>query len=93
MTDESALNSFCALIGDDLRRLRHKKGMSQDAAAKAVGVSRQTLSRIEGGDMGVALGTVVALAQLYEAPKSFLRLMGVRRVNATPAASESEMSM
>lgn len=72
---DEALDSFCARIGEDLRSLRKSRGLTQSGAAEAVGVSRYTLTRIESGDMGVALGTIVALAQLYQAPTSFLALM------------------
>lgn len=74
--DEGALDMFCRRIGSDLRRLRKLRGLTQAAAADTVGVSRFTLTRIEGGDMGVALGTIVALAKLYDAPPSFLVLVG-----------------
>lgn len=78
LPDEGALDEFCAMIGGDLRALRKMKGLTQSQAAETVGVSRYTLTRIEGGDMGVALGTIVALARLYEAPDSFLALMAGR---------------
>lgn len=78
LPDEEALDVFCARIGEDLRALRKEKGLTQAQAAETVGVSRYTLTRIEGGDMGVALGTIVALARLYEAPDSFLALMAGR---------------
>lgn len=80
--NDMALTSLCQRIGHDLKQLRKHKGLSQAEAAQSVGIHRQTLSKIESGDMGVALGTVVALARLYEAPASFLMVMG-----ATPVAA------
>lgn len=92
LPDEGALDVFCARIGGDLRALRKLKGLTQSQAAETVGVSRYTLTRIEGGDMGVALGTIVALARLYEAPGSFLALMAGRPAQE-PAAEEAGHSI
>ncbi len=82
----NTLDLLCTKIGHDLRTLRKARGLSQTEAANSVGVSRHTLCRIENGDMGVALGTIVALAKHYEAPASFLSIMGVEAVEARPAA-------
>lgn len=75
--NDTALTSLCQRIGHDLKQLRKHRGFSQAEAAQRVGIHRATLSKIEAGDMGVALGTVVALSRLYEAPPSFLMVMGV----------------
>lgn len=73
MSDKE-LDAFCARVGRDLKTLRHARGLSQADVAQKVGLSRQTLSRVEMGDMGVALGTIFALAKFYKAPKKLLRL-------------------
>lgn len=87
--NDMSLETFCARIGHDLKQLRRHRGLSQTQAAERVGIARQTLSKIECGDMGVAMGTIISLARLYQAPESFLRIMGVEAINA-PRSAKSE---
>jgi len=46
-------------LGKLLTRLRTARRMTQSAAAERVGVSRNTLSRIENGDPSIAVGQIV----------------------------------
>lgn len=69
---EKDLGEFCKKIGSELKRMRRRQGLSQQQASEKIGVTRMTIYRIENGDMGVALGTVVALSQLYKAPPNFV---------------------
>jgi putative transcriptional regulator len=53
-------------IGNHLRRLRFEHGeMSQDALARAVGITRQTVIAIEGGRYAPSLELAMRLAQVF----------------------------
>jgi Zn-dependent peptidase ImmA (M78 family)/transcriptional regulator with XRE-family HTH domain len=52
-------------VGKALAKAREKAGLSQEAAAEAVGVNRVLLSYYETGRRQPPLGLVVALARLY----------------------------
>jgi Zn-dependent peptidase ImmA (M78 family)/transcriptional regulator with XRE-family HTH domain len=55
-------------IGEVLQRGREKAGLSQEAAAEAVGVNRVLLNYYEANRRQVPLTTAVALARLYGTP-------------------------
>ncbi len=52
-------------LGEALRRARERAGLSQTAAAEAVGLNRVVLSYYEGGQRQPALPIAAALARLY----------------------------
>lgn len=53
-------------IGNHLRRLRFERdGMSQDALARAVGITRQTVIAIEGGRYAPSLELAMRLAHVF----------------------------
>lgn len=49
-------------VADNVKALRRNSGLSQDALAKASGVSRRMLVGIEGGDNNVSLATLDRIA-------------------------------
>ena len=53
-------------VGQSLRKLREKKGLSQDAVAKEAGVGRSTLVRLEAG-ADARLSNVAAVAKVLGA--------------------------
>lgn len=54
-------------IGNHLRRLRFEHGeLSQEALARAVGVTRQTIIAIEGGRYAPSLELAMRLARVFE---------------------------
>ena len=55
-------------IGKNIRVLREKKGMTQEALAEALFVTRQTVSNYETGRSQPDLDTLVRLAALYQVP-------------------------
>jgi Zn-dependent peptidase ImmA (M78 family)/DNA-binding XRE family transcriptional regulator len=55
-------------IGEVLQRGREKAGLSQEAAAEAVGINRVLLNYYEASRRQVPLTTAVALARLYGTP-------------------------
>jgi transcriptional regulator with XRE-family HTH domain len=63
------------VFATNLRRLRHAKGLSQDALAYEAEVSRSYLSQIENGAFYVSLKIVGRLAAVLEVePAELLRL-------------------
>lgn len=56
-------------IGNNLRRLRFDHGeMTQDALAKAAGVTRQTIISLEGGRYAPSLELAMRLALVFGRP-------------------------
>jgi len=57
------------VIGNHLRRLRFDKGeMTQDALAKAAGVTRQTIISLEAGRYAPSLELAMRLATVFGRP-------------------------
>ena len=52
-------------LGAHLLRLRTARGLTQEAAAEAVGIHAKHLGRIESGAVNVSLATLVAIARAY----------------------------
>lgn len=48
-------------LGSRLRAARLRRGMSQDMLAERVGVSRQTVSKLEAGDPSISLATTLRM--------------------------------
>ncbi|MCA7889726.1 helix-turn-helix domain-containing protein [Burkholderia contaminans] len=57
------------LIAKNLRLLREKKGMSQEALADRAGLHRTQLSVIERGLRNIRLDTLISLAAALEVPE------------------------
>ena len=54
-------------IGSNLRRLRFEHGeMTQDALARQVGITRQTIVAIEGGRYAPSLELAMRLADVFD---------------------------
>ncbi|HEY6058545.1 MAG TPA: helix-turn-helix transcriptional regulator [Candidatus Limnocylindrales bacterium] len=51
------LRRTCARFGEELRELRLRAGVSQAAVARAIGVARSVVCRLEAGDVGVSART------------------------------------
>jgi rhodanese-related sulfurtransferase/transcriptional regulator with XRE-family HTH domain len=61
-----------AVVGENLKALRNKRGYSLDVLAGMSGVSRQTLGQIELGHAVASLGTLWKIATALEVPFSAL---------------------
>lgn len=59
-------------LGRRIRRLRKSAGLSQDALARAAGLGRVTLVRLEKGDQSPRFKTLAAIASALEIPVSEL---------------------
>ncbi len=56
------------MLGDELKKAREKKGLSQRAVAKRAGISQQALSLFERGENIPTIKTLYRLALLLEVP-------------------------
>ena len=52
-----------AALGERIRERRMELRLSQEALAEKAGISANTVSRIEGGQMSMGIGTFIKLAQ------------------------------
>ena len=55
-------------MGEKIRQLRKEKGLTQDALAEALGISRQAVAKWESGQSAPATENLLKLANLLEAP-------------------------
>jgi transcriptional regulator with XRE-family HTH domain len=55
-------------LGEGLRRVREQRGLSQSEIAALAGVSASAISQAEGGQRGLALDTVLTLAESLDVP-------------------------
>lgn len=76
------------MIGDNIRRLRAEKGMTQKEIADRLFVTAQAVSRWENGEVEPSLNTITELAKIFEV--SVDALLGVAAENET--ASEAEQA-
>jgi len=68
------------LFAGNLRRIRHKKGVSQDDLAYSAEVSRSYLSQIETGKYNVSLKVIAKLSEVLDVePAEFLRRPGRKK--------------
>jgi transcriptional regulator with XRE-family HTH domain len=63
-------------LGSAIRRIRRLRRLTQEIAAKRVGVSSNYLSLLENGQRGATIDTLNALAQVLGVPTSFLTFLG-----------------
>ena len=73
------------MLGEKLYHLRRARGMSQEQLAEKIGVSRQTISKWEGGLSTPDLPKLIALADCFEVTLDLL----VREENPTVPEPET----
>ena len=61
-----AVNSQGEQIGVEVRRRRHQRGWTLDAAAARLGVSRRLLAQLEGGQANPSLSTLLTIAAGFD---------------------------
>lgn len=62
-------------LGENVRNIRIRKGLTQFALEAACGIDRSDISRIENGRMDVQFSSIVRLAEALDLPTS--ELLGV----------------
>ena len=55
-------------MGERIRKLRTEKGLSQEALAMALGISRQAVAKWEGEQSAPSAANLTAMAALFEVP-------------------------
>src|SRR4051812_25566333 len=68
MAEASAIPDVLAEVGPRLRRLRERRGFTLTALAAKTGISKSTLSRLEGGQRKPSLELLLPLAETYQLP-------------------------
>ncbi|MFE0762738.1 helix-turn-helix domain-containing protein [Streptomyces smyrnaeus] len=68
MADSDALAQALAQVGPRLKRLRTRRGLTLAALARATGISKSTLSRLESGRRRPSLELLLPLAQAHQVP-------------------------
>jgi transcriptional regulator with XRE-family HTH domain len=68
MADPSAVRDVLAEVGPRLRRLRRRRELTLTAVAATTGISKSTLSRLEGGQRKPSLELLLPLAEAYRLP-------------------------
>ena len=63
MVGRRAVSQELLLLGERIRSRRIKLCLSQEALAEKAGISTNTVSRIEGGQMSMGIGTFIKLVQ------------------------------
>ena len=74
-------------LGDRLKAARRKRGLSQTAAADAVGIGNKSLSRYERGDSEPSPETIQKLCRFYDVSTEYV--LGLTDVMGTSADSAS----
>lgn len=76
-------------FGEKLQRLRQKAGMSQDALAEKLNVSRQAVSRWERNETMPETEKVVALADLFGVTTDYLLRLQPEETENTAQSAQS----
>ncbi len=53
-------------MGENVRRLRTVKGLTQEQLAQAIGISQTMIMRIENGSKLPGIATVIAIADFFQ---------------------------
>lgn len=83
MLGRRAASQELVALGERIRERRTELRLSQEALAEKAGISANTVSRIEGGQMSMGIGTFIKLVQALDADAG--SLLGV-----PPTAGEKQ---
>lgn len=73
--DGRAESQELVMLGEHIRSRRMELRMTQEALAEKTGISANTVSRIEGGQMSMGVGTFIKLVQALDTDAD--RLLGI----------------
>ena len=60
------------IVGDNIRRMRERHGLTQDELADRLGIARAHLYRLENGIVSMRVRTLVRIAEMLEVHPSKL---------------------
>lgn len=69
-------------IGLQLKKARHKKGLSQEALALKVGIPQSHISKIESGHVNLQLSSLIELSRVLDLELMLVPLVLIRSVEA-----------
>lgn len=78
-------------IAERLQDLRKKAGYSQEQVAEQLGLSRQAVSKWEGGQGKPEIDNIVKLMELYGVSADYI-LLGIENRTPTPATEKKKLS-
>ena len=61
-----ALQDVEKVVGETIRRIRRKKGITQEQLADMAGINRTHMYRIENGHVQMTIGTLVLIAEALQ---------------------------
>ncbi|RBQ18904.1 XRE family transcriptional regulator [Spongiactinospora rosea] len=68
MEQRSSIDTTLAQVGNRLRHIRTRRGVTLSALADATGISKSTLSRLESGQRRPSLELLLPIAQAHQVP-------------------------
>lgn len=77
--EEFPCEAYYYRIGRNIRRLRREKGMSQEALAEAAGLSIKMIQKLEIGQKGFRMETIIRVAETLDI--SLDSLTGMRKAD------------
>ncbi len=77
--------AHCKLIGENIRAIRQKRGLSQDDFESLTGLHRSHIGEIERGETNVTMATLTTVADALEVPLQKL----MRGTNVAPRQARS----
>lgn len=97
--EPQARSDVLAHAAENLRRLRHRAGLSQAALAEASGISRRMIVNLEGGDTNISLSSLDRLAaalgvgfvEIVSDPEAHSRRIDVVAWRGTRPQSEARL--
>ena len=75
MLGRRTVSEELVMLGEHIRNRRMELCMSQEALAEKAGISSNTVSRIEGGQMSMTIGIFIKLVQALETDAD--KLLGI----------------
>lgn len=72
MQEEHYRKQFLKMLGRRVRRLRQRKGWSQEELARRTGLALSFVAALESGDKDIRLSTLIALAAAFDVTLSTL---------------------
>lgn len=74
--DRIPCETYYYRIGSSIRKSRQEKGLTQEKLAEAAGISLKMVQKLEGGQKGFRMETIIRVSQALDVP--FVALAGMQ---------------